>query len=112
MPPLRGSVKFQCSSTKRWGVSAWVSMTIALAWTWAGVIYLAPVAGVACEYKKDALKSMRMDVFAKTEERVGERAMLTRISRHDCNKCVSGRLRDNHFEDNRRCVMTISPVER
>jgi len=31
-------LKFQWSSTNRWGVSAWVSMTMALAWTWAGSV--------------------------------------------------------------------------
>src|ERR1700677_2776655 len=38
MPPLRGSVKLQFSSTKRWGVSAWVSMTMADLWTAAGSV--------------------------------------------------------------------------
>ena len=38
MPVPRGSEKFQCSSTKRWGVSAWVSMTRAEAWSSAAVI--------------------------------------------------------------------------
>ena len=38
MPVPRGSEKFQCSSTKRWGVSAWVSMIRAEACSSAAVI--------------------------------------------------------------------------
>src|ERR1700722_2695575 len=54
MPPLRGSVKLQFSSTNRWGGSAWVSMTIADLWTAEGsfmdsfLVFLWGVFGAGC----------------------------------------------------------------
>lgn|SRR5580698_2012687 len=38
-PPFKGSLKSKLSSTKRCGVSSWVSMTRALRWTCSGVIF-------------------------------------------------------------------------
>ena len=73
-------VKSQCSSTKRWGVSAWVSMTMALAWTFAGsVICFFPV-GVAWACINDALRRSSVDVVAKIGDRVILGAMFSRMN--------------------------------
>src|SRR5580692_7737785 len=107
MPPLRGSVKFQCSSTKRCGVSAWVSMTMALEWTRAGsvifVICLVPVAGVACACKKEAQRSRSVDVPATRGDCVGVGRVLLRMGMTIVAIALA-----MDFEDNRGCRVVIS----
>ena len=49
------------------------------------VIFLFPVAGVACACKKEVQKSRNMDVLAKRGDRVEVGGVLLRIEYDDCS---------------------------